>query len=97
MDEKKVEAIKNRPIPTSVKEVQAFVGLASFYRKFIHNFGTIASTMTDCLKKGTFLRGNKQQDNFELLKEKLSNNPVLKLLDFSQPFEVVVDACRSGI
>ncbi|KAA0032092.1 wall-associated receptor kinase 5-like [Cucumis melo var. makuwa] len=96
MDEKKVEAIKNRPIPTSVKEVQAFVGLASFYKKFIHNFSTIAATITDCLKKGTFLWGNKQ-DNFELLKEKLSNNPVLKLLDFSQPFEVVVDACGSGI
>ncbi|TYK03133.1 retrotransposon protein, putative, unclassified [Cucumis melo var. makuwa] len=51
----------------------------------------------DCLKKGTFLWGNKQQDSFELLKEKLSNNPLLKLLDFSQPFEVAVDACGTGI
>ncbi|KAA0051933.1 putative gag-pol polyprotein [Cucumis melo var. makuwa] len=97
MDEKKVEAIKNWPIPTSVKEVQAFVGLASFYRKFIHNFITIAAPIMDCLKKGSFLWGNKRQDSFELLKEKLSNNPILELPDFSQPFEVAVDACGTGI
>ncbi|KAA0037939.1 Retrovirus-related Pol polyprotein from transposon 17.6 [Cucumis melo var. makuwa] len=97
MDEKKVKAIKNWPIHTSVKEVQAFVGLASFYRKFIHNFNTIAAPITDCLKKGTFLWENRQQDSFELLKENLSNNPVLKLPDFSQPFAVAVDACGTGI
>ena len=95
-DEKKVEAIRNWPIPTSTKEVQAFIGLTSFYRKFIQNFSTIAAPITDCLKKGAFLWENKQQD-FEVLKKKLSNNPVLKLPDFSQPFEVTVDASETGI
>ncbi|KAA0050453.1 retrotransposon protein, putative, unclassified [Cucumis melo var. makuwa] len=71
--------------------------MQSYDRKFIHNFSTIVAPITDCLKKGTFLWGNKQQYSFELLKEKLSNNPVLKLLDFSQPFEVAVDACGTGI
>ncbi|KAL0555766.1 hypothetical protein IC582_004262 [Cucumis melo] len=96
MDEKKVEAIRNWPIPKSIKEVQAFLGLASFYRKFIYNFSTIAASITDCLKKGGFLWGKKQQDSFEALKKKLSNKPVLKLPKFTQPFEVVVDASRTG-
>ncbi|KAL4016987.1 hypothetical protein IC575_024658 [Cucumis melo] len=97
MDEKKVEAIKNWLIPTSIKEVQAFVSLASFCSKFIHNFSTITTPITDCLEKVTFLLRNKQQDNFQSLKEKLSNKLVLKLPNFFQPFKVVVDACGTGI
>ena len=57
MDEKKVETIRNWPIPTSIKEVQAFIGLASFYRKFIHNFSPIAAPITDSLRKRRFPMG----------------------------------------
>lgn len=53
--------------------------------------------MTDCLKKGSFFWGQKQQDSFDSIKEELSSSPVLKLPDFSAPFEVAVDACRLGI
>ncbi|KAL0556105.1 hypothetical protein IC582_004615 [Cucumis melo] len=97
MDEKKVEAIKNWLTPTTVKQVQAFLGLASFYRKFIQNFSSIAAPITDCLKKGAFDWGPKQQNSFNLLKESLSNIPVLKLPDFFQAFEVAVDTCGTGI
>ncbi|KAL0554786.1 hypothetical protein IC582_008714 [Cucumis melo] len=97
MDEKKVETIKNWSTSTTVKQVQAFLGLASFYRKFIQNFSSIAAPITDCLKKGAFQWGPKQQHSFNLLKESLSSSPVLKLLDFSQAFEVAVDACGTGI
>ncbi|KAA0051691.1 putative gag-pol polyprotein [Cucumis melo var. makuwa] len=97
MDEKKVKAIRNWPIPKSIKEVQAFLDLASFYRKFIYNLSIIATPITDCLKKEGFLWKKKQQDNFEALKKKLSDKPVLKLLDFTQPFEVAVNAFRTSI
>ncbi|KAA0054966.1 transposon Ty3-I Gag-Pol polyprotein isoform X1 [Cucumis melo var. makuwa] len=97
MDEKKVEAIKNWSTPTTVIQVQAFLGLASFYRKFIQNCSSIAAPITDCLKKGAFEWGPKQQDSFNLLKESLRNILVLKLPDFFQAFEVAVDTCGTGI
>ena len=42
MDPIKVEAITSWPMPTKVKDVQAFLGLANFYRRFVHNFSKIA-------------------------------------------------------
>lgn len=87
----------NWPIPNSVKEVQAFRGLASFYRKFIRNFGSITTPITDCLKKGGFSWEKNQQRSFDLIKKKLNNQPVPKLPELSNPFEVVVDASGAGI
>ena len=57
MDEPKVEAVTNWQIPDSTKAVQAFIGLTSFYRKFIKNFSSITTPITDCLKKGGFSWG----------------------------------------
>jgi hypothetical protein len=51
MDLDKVEIIKNWPSLRNVFEVRSFHGLASFYRKFIKNFGGISATMMDTVKK----------------------------------------------
>lgn len=95
MDPRKIQAISNWPLPTSVKDIQCFLSLASFYRKFIRNFSTFVTPLTDCLKKGKFAWGTFQTDSFRLIQNKLIEHPVLALPDFSQPFEVSVDA--SGI
>jgi hypothetical protein len=50
MDPEKVKAIVDWPRPTSRKEVQQFLGLWNFYRRFIHNFSAIVSPITDLLK-----------------------------------------------
>ncbi|TYK23243.1 Transposon Ty3-I Gag-Pol polyprotein [Cucumis melo var. makuwa] len=92
MDERKVEAVTKWSIPKTVKEIQAFIGLTSFYRKFIKNFSSITAPMTDCLKKGTFFWEEKQQHSFNSIKRKLASQPVLKLSEFDSPFEVAVDA-----
>ena len=97
MEPRKVEAIQNWLVPTTVKEIQAFLGLASFYRKFIRNFSSIFAPLTDCLKKGNFKWTISQQESFEDIKKRLASSPVLQLPDFSSPFEVAVDACGTGI
>ncbi len=53
MDEQKVQAVVNWPQPTTLKELQRFLGFANFYRRFIRNFSTIAGPMTSMVKKGT--------------------------------------------
>lgn len=97
MEPKKTEAIKSWPIPTSIKEVQAFLGLASFYRRFIRNFSSIVAPLTDCLKKGNYKWNEEQQQSFEEIKRRLTSSPILQLSNFASPFEVAVDACGTEI
>ena len=52
MDPEKVSAILDWPTPSSVKDVQSFLGFAKFYRKFIHNYSALASPLTSLTKKG---------------------------------------------
>ena len=55
VDNSKVRAISEWPKPRNIKELQNFHGLATFYRKFIKHFSSIASLLTDSVKKGSFV------------------------------------------
>ncbi len=50
MDEQKVRAVVNWPQPTTLKELQCYLGFVNFYRRFIRNFSTIAASMTSMIK-----------------------------------------------
>jgi hypothetical protein len=54
MDPAKVQAVQDWPVPRSARAVRGFLGLARYYRKFVHNYGTITAPLTALLKKDGF-------------------------------------------
>ena len=50
MEDEQIEAVKNWPEPTSVRDIQVFIGFANFYRRFIRGFSRIAASLTSMLK-----------------------------------------------
>lgn len=95
--EEKTIAIKNFPIPKNVKAIQSFLGLAGVFRKFINNFSLIAKPLSDLTKKDAkFNFGEEQFIAFNTLKEKLCNDPLLKLYNPHYETELHTDASSFG-
>ena len=98
MDDEKFKAIKEWPTLKSVGDVRSFHGLASFYRRFVHDFSTIAAPLTEVIKKNMgFKWGDGQEKAFNMLKDKLIFDPLLSLPNFSKTFEIKCDASGLGI
>jgi hypothetical protein len=99
MDPDKVEVIKNWPSPRNIFEVRSFHGLASFYQKFIKNFSGISAAMMDTVKKRHkyFHWTDEAEKSFNLLKRKITEQPILVLPDFQKTFQVKCDASRFAI
>ncbi|GBG59146.1 hypothetical protein CBR_g32163 [Chara braunii] len=94
----KVAAIQDWPQPQTVRDVRSFLGLASYYRKFIRNFSAVAAPLTNLTKKDTpFLWSLHCQMAFARLKQALTRAPVLKLPDPTLPFVLTTDASQYGI
>nr|GEY22732.1 putative reverse transcriptase domain-containing protein [Tanacetum cinerariifolium] len=80
VDPSKVESVKNWKTPESPIEIHSFLGLAGCYQRFIENFSKITKPLTQLTQKNkAYVWGDKQEEAFCILKEKLCNAPVLAL------------------
>jgi len=103
-DEKKVRAIKDMPPPTNLKELKSFLGMTSYYRKFIYDYAKVSKPLTK------FMRGEhaqvkaSQSMNFSIslgeegvkafddLKTILASSEVLAFPDLNKAFHLTTDA-----
>ncbi len=99
MDEGKVEAIKTWPKPSTIKEPQRFLGFSNFYRRFIQNYSTLTSPLTNLLrnKPKSLSWSPAAEEAFEKLKEAFTRAPILIHPDPESPFIVEVDASTTGV
>jgi hypothetical protein len=77
MDEQKVRAVLDWPLPYSVRTVRAFLSLVGYYRCFIKNYGTIATPLTTLLKKDAFKWSAEAKEAFQALQRALTTAPIL--------------------
>jgi hypothetical protein len=84
--------------PTTALEIQSFLGLAGYYRRFIKDFSKIAKPMTKLLEKNKAFEWTAEcQASFEESRKRLTLAPVLVLPDLTKKFEIYCDASRQGL
>ncbi|GJY89805.1 putative reverse transcriptase domain-containing protein [Tanacetum coccineum] len=98
VDPAKIESIKDWASPKTPTEIRQFLGLAGYYRRFIEGFSKIAKSMTKLTQKGIkFDWGEKEENAFQLIKQKLCSAPILALPEGSKDFVVYCDASHKGL
>ena len=97
-DPEKVRAVKEWPRPQTLKDLRAFVALASYYRRHILHFAEIARPLHDLTKKNQpFVWDLPQQKAFEDLKARLTSAPILALPESEGEYILDTDACDQAL
>lgn len=96
-DPSKLQAIVDWPPPKSLTALRGFLGLTGFYRRFVKQYATIASPLTDLLKSTSISWPPTAASAFQKLKEAMIHLLLLHLPDFSAPFEVTMDASTVAV
>jgi hypothetical protein len=97
VDPKNIEAMQDWPHPKNLKSLRGFLGLTGYYRKFVKNYGKIATPLTALLKKNYFTWTLAIAQAFQTLKMAMCTTPVLALPDFTKTFFLECDASGKGI
>ncbi|GKB87697.1 putative reverse transcriptase domain-containing protein [Tanacetum coccineum] len=98
VDPAKIESIKDWVSPKTPTEIRQFLGLAGYYRRFIEGFSKISKPMTKLTQKGIkFDWGEKEENAFQLIKQKLCSASILALPEGSKGFVVYYDASHKGL
>jgi hypothetical protein len=98
VDPEKVQAIREWPVPRNVTEARSFMGLASYYRRFIAGFSKIVHAITSLQRKEKkFQWIDECESSFQQLKKLLTSAPILKIADPDKDYVVCIDVCKEGL
>jgi hypothetical protein len=95
VDPAKIQVIHDWPAPSTLTELQSFLGLANFHYRFVLRFSHIAWALSQVTRgggKAKFVWGLSQQQAFDDLKKYLFSSPILSLPDLQHPLEIEIDA-----
>ena len=97
-DHEKVKAVADWPVPTDVRTLRKWLGLANYMHRYAKDYAQMAKPLTDLLRKDTGWEWTPQcQEAFDAIKKSLVQAPILALPDYSRPFSVVCDASDFAI
>jgi len=99
-DPDKLNAVREYPVPTKLKAVRTFLGLSSYYRRFIKNYATIAEPLLALTRHSdskSFQWTPACQQSFETLRQHLVEAPIIAYPRFDQPFILQLDASDVGL
>lgn len=99
-DPEKIRAVRDYPIPMKLKDVRAFLGLTSYYHRFIKNFATVAEPLTSLTRNADhkpFLWSAACQQAFDYLRQLLIQAPIVAYPQFDKPFILQLDASDVGL
>lgn len=93
-----LDAVKKFPPPTSLKQLQQFLGLTSYYRRFMPDYAKIAYPLHCLTRKGALFQWSAECETaFETLRAKLLTSPLLAYPDFNKDFILETDASKVGL
>ncbi|CAM8920461.1 unnamed protein product [Rhodiola kirilowii] len=93
VDKSKIDLIMTLPYPSTVRDIQSFLGHAGFYRRFIKDFSKKALPLSTLLQKEVpFEFTNACKEAFNELKKALTSTPIIQTPDWKKPFEIMCDA-----
>ncbi|GFY35648.1 hypothetical protein TNCV_2619391 [Trichonephila clavipes] len=96
----KTLAVRKFPEPTTIKQVQSFLGLTGYFRKYIKDYSKIAKPLSDLTRKENLFVffclffGTQQKEAFEKLKKIMSNGPILHIYKYGRKIELHTEACK---
>ncbi|CAF4441806.1 unnamed protein product, partial [Rotaria magnacalcarata] len=99
-DPDKLNAVREYPVPTKLKAVRTFLGLSSYYRRFIKSYATIAEPLIALTRHSdlkSFQWSEACQNSFETLRQRLIEAPIISYPRFDQPFILQLDASDVGL
>jgi hypothetical protein len=98
VDPSKVQDVLIWNAPTSVSDIQRFLGLTGYYRRFIEGFSKISKSMIEFLEKDKKFKWTSAcEASFQELKKRLTTAPILVMPDMEKPFSMYYDASGQGL